>query len=81
MATGKDGAGECLVKEVSQGVRDIQDKLYTFNNPSRNYDAVMIMVSIAKASCHVGLAAHFTLPACTVCNLAGIDTFAYCHYG
>ncbi len=77
MATGQDGAEECLVKEVSHAVLDIQDKLYKFINPSRNFDAVMIMVSTAKAFCHVVLAAHITLPAYTVCNVAGIDTFAY----
>ncbi len=81
MATGQDGAGERLVKEVSRAVLDIQNKLYKCINPCRNYDAVIITVSTAKAFCHMVFAAHFILPACTVCNLAGTDTFAYCHYG
>lgn len=69
------------MKEVSHAVLDIQHKLYKFINPSRNYDAVIIMVSTAKVFCHILLAAHFTLLACTACNVAGIDTFAYCHCG
>jgi hypothetical protein len=81
MAKGQDGAGERLLKEVSHAMLDIRDKLYKFINPSRNYDAVMITVSTAKAFCHMVLAAHFTLLACTVCNLVGIDTFAYFHCG